>query len=63
MFWQEHRSGGQRVRLAGLEIALASDAFPVLRIPAFDVTLGGAKIFDEPLRGRTRWWFGLRWRP
>ena len=63
MFWQDHRSGDEHLALAGVEIALASDAVPVLRLPAFDFTLGAARIFDEPLRGRTRWWFGLRWRP
>ena len=63
MFWQEHRTDDERIGLAGLEIALATGPMPVLRLPAFDATLGVARIFDEPLRGRTRWWFGLRWRP
>ncbi|MBK5258061.1 MAG: PD40 domain-containing protein [Thermoanaerobaculia bacterium] len=63
LFWQEHRTGSVSLALAGVEWSIGSGPIPLLRLPAFDVTLGAAKILDEPLRGSTRWWFGLRWRP
>ena len=59
-FYQRHELGGQSLSLAGLEIDVASDPFPILKVPGFDVTLGVARILDG---GDTNWWLGMRWRP
>jgi hypothetical protein len=62
-FYQRHDLGGQQLSLAGLEIALSSDANPILKVPGLDVTLGAARVLGDPLRGETKWWIGTRWRP
>lgn len=63
LFYQQHRIERRDMSLAGLELAVTGDAMPVLRLPAFDFTAGVARVLDYALRGKTRWWFGLRWRP
>jgi hypothetical protein len=63
MFYQRHRTDTASVSLAGLEATLVSNATPILRLPALDVTAGVARILDAPLRNRTKWWFAMRWRP
>jgi hypothetical protein len=62
-FYQRHELGATRLSVAGLELTLASEPLPILKIPALDLTLGAARILDAPLRGRTNWWLGMRWRP
>jgi WD40 repeat protein len=62
-FYQHHRTDRGSLALAGLELAFASGSVPILRLPALDLTAGVARILDEPLRNRTEWWFGMRWRP
>lgn len=63
IFYQTHRTDERSVDLAGLEFSFASLAEPILRYPGIDFTAGVARIFDEPLRNRTKWWFAMRWRP
>ncbi|HSP33083.1 MAG TPA: hypothetical protein VLU46_02075 [Thermoanaerobaculia bacterium] len=58
LFYQVHRAGGERLSVTGLETDFASPPIPIVRIPAFHVTAGVARA-----ESRTRWWFGLRWRP
>ena len=62
-FYQRHEIGARKLALAGAEIALHSDPFPILKFPGLDLTLGAARILDEPLRGETKWWLAARWRP
>jgi hypothetical protein len=62
-FYQRHELGPAQLSLTGLEIALSSGPNPILKLPAFDLTLGAARILDEPDRGDTNWWLGMRWRP
>jgi hypothetical protein len=62
-FYQRHELGAARLSLAGLELAFASDPLPILKIPGLDFTLGAARVLDAPLRGATKWWLGMRWRP
>ena len=62
-FYQRHELGASRVSLAGAEVELNSDPFPILKLPGIDVTAGVARIFDAPLEGDTNWWIGMRWRP
>ena len=62
-FYQRHEIGARELALAGAEIALHSDPFPILKFPGLDLTLGAARILDEPLRGETKWWLAARWRP
>jgi hypothetical protein len=59
-FYQRHRTDGQRLSIAGLEAAFDSEPQPLLRLPAFTLTAGVARILDE---SGTRWWLGVRWRP
>jgi hypothetical protein len=62
-FYQRHELGARRLSVAGAEIDFSTDPLPVLKFPGLDLTLGAARIFDEPLRGETKWWLAARWRP
>lgn len=59
-FWQQHRVPGERLPLAGAEWTMDLPPIALLKLPASSVTAGAARLLDEH---RTRWWFGLRWRP
>jgi len=63
LFYQRHRADRRDISLAGLEVAMNAEASPLLRLPGFDFTAGVARVLDDILKGKTRWWFGLRWRP
>ncbi len=63
VFYQRHQLDGAELSLAGAEIALHAGPNPVLKIPGLDFTIGAAYVFDEPLRGETKWWAGMRWHP
>jgi hypothetical protein len=67
LFYQSHELGAARVTLAGGEATYASDPLPILKLPALDVALGVARVLDAPealdLRGDTKWWLTMRWRP
>ena len=66
-FYQRHELGATRLSLAGAEVKLNSDPFPILKLPGLDLTLGVARIFDAPLpvkaTSETNWWLGMRWHP
>lgn len=62
LFHQQHRAG-DFVRLAGIEIATSTPPVPLVRLPALAITLGGAHVYDSPLRGRNKFWIGMRWEP
>jgi len=63
IFYQRHELGALQLSLAGAEVELSSAPFPILKMPGLDLTLGVARVFDEPLRGETKWWLAMRWRP
>ena len=69
VFYERHRlwnAGEPRAEwfaLRGLEMRLARDPWPLLRLPAFELRLGAAEILDGTLRDRVEWWFGLQWEP
>jgi len=69
LFFERHRvwdRGGQKgdwLRLAGVAWDLAGDPIPLVRLPGFHLTVGVARILDEPLKDRTRGWLALAWRP
>ncbi|HEX2121622.1 MAG TPA: hypothetical protein VHL59_08275, partial [Thermoanaerobaculia bacterium] len=62
-FYQRHALADLALSLAGVEVTLHSDPMPILKVPGLDVTLGAARVFDEPLEGDTQWWLAMRWRP
>jgi hypothetical protein len=62
-FYQQHEIGGRQLSVTGLEFTLSSDPLPILKYPGIDLRAGVARILDEPLRGDTQWWLGMRWRP
>ena len=66
-FYQRHELGDTRVSLAGAEANLTSEPLPLLKLPALDLSVGVARILGAPesfdLRGETKWWLTMRWRP
>ncbi|MEA2463969.1 MAG: hypothetical protein QOJ98_1716 [Acidobacteriota bacterium] len=62
-FYQHHEIGGASLSLAGVEVELDSSPNPILNLPGLDVTAGAAYLFDAPLKGDTKFWLGMRWRP
>jgi Tol biopolymer transport system component len=68
LFFERHRVWGRGtdrgpwLRLAGLEVDVSSDPIPLVKLPGFHVSVGAARILDEPLKGKTRAWLGLAWR-
>ena len=60
LFYQRHRTDDQRIAIVGLEATLLSGPEPILRLPAFDLRAGVARILDD---SKTRWWLGVRWKP
>ncbi|HYC90739.1 MAG TPA: hypothetical protein VEO54_16095 [Thermoanaerobaculia bacterium] len=66
-FYQRHELGDTRVSLAGAEATLAFEPFPILKLPALDFSAGVARVLGAPealeLRGETKWWLTMRWRP
>ncbi len=58
-FWQRHDIG-RTVDIRGIELALRSQPVPLLRLPAFDLSAGAARVTD--IRG-VKGWLALRWRP
>lgn len=63
LFYQRHELGAANLSLVGAEASLHSDPLPILKSPGLDLTAGVARILDEPLRGQTKWWLAMRWRP
>ncbi|HEX6084632.1 MAG TPA: hypothetical protein VF266_08915 [Thermoanaerobaculia bacterium] len=66
-FYQRHELGDARVSLAGAEATLSSEPLPILKVPALELSVGVARILGAPealdLRGETKWWLTMRWRP
>ena len=62
-FYQRHRTDLASVSVAGLQMTFGSGPQPLIRSPGLDFTAGVARILDEPLRNRTKWWLAMRWRP
>ena len=62
VFWQRHDTGTgfSHTDVRGLELSLRSQPVPLLRLPAFDLTAGAARVTD--VRG-VKGWLALRWRP
>ena len=56
-FWQRHGAG---LTVRGIEVTSHTPAMPLMRLPAFDLTAGVARVTG--LRG-TKGWLSLRWRP
>ncbi len=63
IFYQRHRTERSSMSLVGLQLTLGSAASPILRYPGLDLTAGVARILNEQLRNRTKWWLAMRWRP
>jgi WD40-like Beta Propeller Repeat len=57
-FYQQHRIDGQRLGYPGVEITMQSPPITWIKTPAFDLTIGAARV-----EGKSRWWAGLRYRP
>jgi Tol biopolymer transport system component len=66
-FYQRHDLGSRSVSLAGAMVRVDSDPLPVLKTPGLELTAGVARVLDAPedveLRGETKWWLAMRWRP
>ncbi|HEX8154809.1 MAG TPA: hypothetical protein VF698_16875, partial [Thermoanaerobaculia bacterium] len=62
-FFQQHRMGAQQIDVAGIELTTSSGPNPILKTSGFDLTAGVARVLDEPRRGDTQFWLGMRWRP
>ena len=66
-FYQRHELGDTRVSLAGVEATVASEPLPIVKMPALDFSVGVARVLGAPealdLRGETKWWLTMRWRP
>jgi WD40 repeat protein len=62
-FYQRHDFGAASLALAGAELVLHSAPNPIVKVPGLDLTLGAAHILDAPLKGETKFWMGMRWRP
>jgi Tol biopolymer transport system component len=64
LFFERHRmDNGDWLRLAGLEWRFSTPPLPLGRIPAFDLRVGAARVFDPPFKGETRWWLVTVMRP
>jgi hypothetical protein len=63
IFYQRHELNAFRLSLVGAEGKVNSAPLPILKTPGLDLTLGVARILDDPLRGETKWWLSMRWRP
>ncbi len=50
-----------RIRLAGVEIALDRESRPLLLLPASQVRVGLAYVFDPPLEDEVTAWAAIAW--
>jgi hypothetical protein len=62
-FYQRHTLDGTHLSLAGAQAEFHMEPNPIIKLPALDLTVGAAYILDAPLKGETKWWLGMRWRP
>lgn len=69
LFFERHRvwsRGGPRgewLRLAGIELDLASEPMPLVKLPGLRLRVGAARILDEPFKDTNRFWAVLAFRP
>lgn len=69
LFFERHRvwsrggPKGEWLRLAGLEVDLASDPTPLVKLPGLRLRLGAARVLDPPLEDENRFWLLLAYRP
>jgi hypothetical protein len=61
--WDRDKARSGWLRLVGLEWDLTSGPVPLVRLPGFCVTVGVARILDQPFKDVTQGWIGLAWRP
>ena len=61
--WSGDGAEREWLSLAGLELEVSAGNLAILQLPDIGIRLGVARILDEPLRNRTRWWIGLTYRP
>ncbi|MEM6457535.1 MAG: hypothetical protein AAF772_20775, partial [Acidobacteriota bacterium] len=57
------RVADDRLDLAGVEWTVDQRRVPLLRLPAFSLTLGAALLLDPPFDDDVALWFAMRWRP
>lgn len=69
LFFERHRMwsrGGPKsdwLRLAGLEVDLASEPMPLVKLPGLRLRLGAARVLDPPFEDTNRFWAVLAYRP
>lgn len=69
LFYERHRvwdrSGpkGDWLRLAGVAWDITDAPMPLFRLAGFHLTLGVARVLDEPVKDVTQAWLGLSWKP
>jgi hypothetical protein len=61
--WDRDQGRGEWLRLVGIEWDVTGDPVPLVRLPGFHVTVGVARILDQPLEDVTEGWIGVAWRP
>jgi hypothetical protein len=54
---------GDPISLAGAEWRLDLGPVPLVRLPAVELTLGGAYVFDPPFEDDVNGWIAVTWRP
>ena len=60
--WEDAEPQGQWLALRGAELEIQRKAMPLLRLPAFDLSLGVAEILDQPFAGEWETWITFSWR-
>jgi len=69
LFFERHRQWGgpllhpAEITLAGLEYRWSTRPLPLVRVPAFELRLGVARVFSDPFADRNRWWLTTVWQP
>lgn len=69
LFFERHRAWsrggpkGEWLRLAGLEVDLAGDPMPLVKLPGLRLRVGAARVLDPPLEDENRFWAVLAYRP
>jgi hypothetical protein len=75
LFWARYDVSGRRVSgfsppgiddpisLAGAEWRLDLGPVPLVRLPAIELTLGAAYVFDPPFEDDVNGWIAVTWRP
>jgi hypothetical protein len=61
--WDRGVARGPWLRVAGLAVDVSGPPAAAFKLPGLRMSLGVARVLDEPLKGRTVWWLGLAYRP